>query len=1010
MKNREKEEMNNKYQREVKWTILIGLCAVFLYLCIMTAGQSITVMHQFRKEMTEDLKSLIQDYDKAEMRHNYIVQSFDSIYYQDLQFVSNALEERFISESGHDLEWHIKNQSEELYKELFAFYSYFKFNDIVIVDQKGQVLTVAGLHREDFTEAKYAPLLAVTDTMQPASLRNLTEETVCLSGADSDTDVSADFEYTQISNYYAVPLAGNYALIISVPAWEETCLEEQSDVWTVLLQNEIIGERGYVFVWSDKTEKILYYPEKSFKYEAVDKLGLDMDALQDGECGWNTVNGREMYLCPIHDEEHGVWVAGAVSRDEMISSKRFATFIQWIAFVLLASALVYYVILLLGENRNKASGDPDVTIVHHSRKHRLIVITIMISAALMLFSFYIQTLYLMSSWAKSSGVQISKIQKTVEINEDQAKEFISLYAKQKEEQTAACCEHISKKERNEDESLQDILNSYYDVLGNSNLQILNKNGKEIAGVTYFAHSLEDSNVKEDVSGNYVQLESEQDNGRDLFDWMSDGRRLILPVTGLDNEINKYLYVYYYSKPVDRVLNSYSLKATMDMVRPGKNGLVFCVNQDDHIFSYFSDPDMIGANALEYGLKENQIKDNTCDYIQFDNRTYYATSDRMKDDIVFFAVARKDMLAHRFLFSLTAVVTAFILFILIGLIIYTSEEPVPVTGNADAVRRSKRDGRETAEHKIMRVLKIDLAVTATAFTLYSYLHSADNTDTVIGYVLEGNWERGANVFALTASLIILCRSGLLLLIANKLAGAVAKILPVRNGTILKMVTSLCTYIAVAFILYQCMLCFGLDPTALMASTGVIAVILGIGANSLVGDIIAGVFLLMEGNVQIGDVVKIGDFRGYVTEMGIRMTKLYDMDTDDVKIIPNKEVRDVVHMTMMEAAVYNEYLIRYEEKIEDVERILVEELSHVENKSPLILDGPRYIGVSRLDDSGVMLRTKTRCHEASRAQVSREVNHIVYSIFQKNNIEIPYPHVRICNGDESMIIREFPDDEG
>ena len=84
-------------------------------------------------------------------------------------------------------------------------------------------------------------------------------------------------------------------------------------------------------------------------------------------------------------------------------------------------------------------------------------------------------------------------------------------------------------------------------------------------------------------------------------------------------------------------------------------------------------------------------------------------------------------------------------------------------------------------------------------------------------------------------------------------------------------------------------------------------LGIGANSLVGDILAGVFLLVEGNVQVGDVVQIGDYRGYVMDLGIRMTKLFDMDSENVKIIPNNEVRNVVHMTMRSSIVYSEFML-------------------------------------------------------------------------------------------------------
>jgi small conductance mechanosensitive channel len=207
----------------------------------------------------------------------------------------------------------------------------------------------------------------------------------------------------------------------------------------------------------------------------------------------------------------------------------------------------------------------------------------------------------------------------------------------------------------------------------------------------------------------------------------------------------------------------------------------------------------------------------------------------------------------------------------------------------------------------------------------------------------------------------------------------------------MLGSLVTYIGFAFLGYRCMVCFGLNPTALMASAGIVSVVIGIGANSLVGDILAGIFLLMEGNIQVGDVVKIGDFRGYIQEMGIRMTKLFDMETYDVKIIPNKEVQNVVHMTMHTAIVYSTFMISYEEDLERVEKLLKEELSTMAGNVPYIRENPRYLGVSLLDSNGVVLKVATRCHEAFRMPVERLVNRRIYVMFKRNGITIPYPQL-------------------
>ena len=123
----------------------------------------------------------------------------------------------------------------------------------------------------------------------------------------------------------------------------------------------------------------------------------------------------------------------------------------------------------------------------------------------------------------------------------------------------------------------------------------------------------------------------------------------------------------------------------------------------------------------------------------------------------------------------------------------------------------------------------------------------------------------------------------------MAGVLSEILSVRAATGVRMLTSLVSYGGVLFIGYRCLIYFGMDPSTQMASAGIISVVIGIGANSLVGDIIAGVFLLMEGNVQVGDIVSIADFRERVEDLGIRMTKLYDIETTSSRSSRTKRFR-------------------------------------------------------------------------------------------------------------------------
>lgn len=973
-------------------TILIGCWAVCMYMYILNAAQNKGIMYLIRKEMTQDIDMLLDHYEDAGRQSNLITESCDELYKQDLELIRQMIMD---DSSITDLSTYFQSIN-----------NYYMFTDIMIVDRNGNIKASANGLFTNFKSDVYDDLrLVFKENGNMVKIDVLTVE-------DAYSHLTADnaevFDVAACSDLYAVQIDSQYELVIASYTNAEKILIEGVNVWRTLLQNEIIGEQGYAFVWSNEDRRILYYPEDDFIFKDISALGIDMNKVKDGAFSWNTINGEQMYVYTHLDQNTNSWMACAVSKSELINSSRFTTYVQWIIFALLAGALIYYVILLLLQKKIKVLKDftgSGKIYAHMSRQHKLLIITVLITVILMAFAFYLQTLYLMSSWADASSRQTQKIESTISYNKDQAELFTTVYDMHKRAQLSTFSEFLS---HNEDKWTPSALDTYSYILASFNIQILEKDGTSKVGTTYMAYPSVISETNTDETLNYAQLCATQDVGRDVCSWMKDGRRGIQPMTDSEGAVTGYVYIHYYSELADEALDRFSLYGTLRMVRPGKSGFVFAVDSETNTFFYYPDADLEGRDALGYGLTENQIKDNYCDYITINSKTYYATTDMIGTDVIFYVVEKEILLRQRTVFTVAATLVALILFLLIGMMLYTSREHIEmITPESD--KREENDESHSPEYRMLHVLMIYFVIAAALFTIYSSFRIDAGSGDVLSYVFDGKWEPGFNVFALSASILILCRGGIVLFIISKLVGAIGNILPVRGGTILKMMASLITYVAIAFLLYQCMLCFGLNPTALMASAGIVSVVIGIGANSLVGDILAGIFLLMEGTVRVGDVVQIGDFRGYVMEMGIRMTKLFDMDTDAVKIIPNNEVRNVVHMTMRTAIVYSAFQIRYEERLENVERILREELQKVTNKSPLILDGPIYIGVSALGDSGVELKTATRCHESCRKKVEREVNHIVYTIFQKHGIDVPYPQVTVHPGDDATVEREFPEDK-
>ena len=209
--------------------------------------------------------------------------------------------------------------------------------------------------------------------------------------------------------------------------------------------------------------------------------------------------------------------------------------------------------------------------------------------------------------------------------------------------------------------------------------------------------------------------------------------------------------------------------------------------------------------------------------------------------------------------------------------------------------------------------------------------------------------------------------------------------------LKWVIGLC---AVFFILDA----WGAPATATLTGAGVLALIIGLGSQSLVADILAGIFIVFEGEFQVGDIVIIDGWRGEVTEIGIRTTKLVDAGYN-VKIVNNSEIKTIINQTQ-ELSLAKAYVsISYGARIEKIEAVIADNLDSFKEKIPAIVEGPYYKGVSELGESGVTLLFVAKCQEDDIYQVQRDMNREIKVMFDNNNIEIPFNQLVVHMGEDA-----------
>lgn len=192
--------------------------------------------------------------------------------------------------------------------------------------------------------------------------------------------------------------------------------------------------------------------------------------------------------------------------------------------------------------------------------------------------------------------------------------------------------------------------------------------------------------------------------------------------------------------------------------------------------------------------------------------------------------------------------------------------------------------------------------------------------------------------------------------------------------------------------------GVDIAPLLAGAGVLGLAVGFGAQTLVKDVITGIFILMEDTLSVGEVVELGSHSGVVEKITIRTVHLRDFD-GNVHSLPFGEVQVVKNMSKQFAFAVVDVTVSYRENIDEALAVMAEVAEEMVNNSPLsdtIIAPFEVVGVEGLQDSAVWLRGRFKTRPLGQWNVRREFYRRIKAAFDARGIEIPFPHQTIYFG--------------
>ncbi len=999
-----------KLKRKTIVMILIELLCLIGLGVYLTAMQDYLSLQQQRRDTEQkigQIRELVQTTGESTQR---LKETVDGIYQSKAMSLAYMVREKVDPELDDDV--------------MLSYRQLLGVDNVFILDMDGNVLYAARPSKTDFTRARYNQLRTVF-------------------GADDPSQAfEVDMGDSQLRYYGAMIDRGRMAVVAQDPA-ELDRLTEETSSWKSVLENVSVGLDGYSFVISAKDYTFLYHPDESLiGLDALD-AGIRVEDLEDGGSCWMTVNGQELYCGVVKADD--VYILCAVTRGEINSANAITVIVVLFVFFTAITVVVFYAVVMLRDEQTKAAarassppdaedGESEYKLLGPFRWHsrvgrRLISVSALGLLSILVISFYMQTLFSMSRASFANTQRLEEIEMTVgryQANVDMLTEQYNTSYVSKGE-TAA---YILGKRPDIFED-RDRLAELSRAIGVEYIFVFDRDGKIAATDSPYT--------------NFVLSEDPSEQSYEFRQLLQGVPYLVQPaqkddvgvyrqyvgvtIRDEDGRANGFVQVSVQPELLANAVEQLSLRAVLQNIRVGVNGFAFAVDRDTKNFLYYPEERYIGRSAVDHGMKEDQFQDGDSGYLTLGLDKYYGAAVETDDAFVYVAIPASELFGDRVLISLSttgmSLLCLALMCVLLSLERRTPAEDRPgkaasaasPKGKSSAGKRARMVdvvmpdgtvkktesafsrwsnqalgwGEMTPEQKTMMVLKVLLGLLALFIVVAVANKEAAFTRTsVFRYVLDGTWPRGVNVFAITASVMILCVVCVVSMVLRTILKFLSRSMSARGETVIRLVNNLIKYVAVIVALYFCFAMFGVDTATLLASAGILSLVIGLGAQDLVKDIVAGLFIIFEGEFRVGDIVTIGDWRGTVVEIGVRTTKIEEPGKN-IKIINNSAISNVINMTRKESFAACDVGIEYGESLERVEAILAQELPNVRKHLPKITDGPFYKGVSELADSGVIIKIVAQCAEGDRIQLARDLNREMKLIFDKYKINVPFPQV-------------------
>ena len=446
------------------------------------------------------------------------------------------------------------------------------------------------------------------------------------------------------------------------------------------------------------------------------------------------------------------------------------------------------------------------------------------------------------------------------------------------------------------------------------------------------------------------------------------------------------------------------------VLTGEGEIYFGADSKTGEIRHSSDRSLLNMNITNYDIPMDSLRDGYMGYASIQGARYCAITTLWENVVFYYAESQDRLFSSVLPFALTAAGCYVLSYLIMALLLLSGfkdedyHECILAEEEGRGALESNRQrlagfirkwdssyvpwNDKTPEEKTRIAFHLILFVGMLilfCFEASGWAEKVYQGVSVFRFILFGNWMRGVNLFSISGILVLSVVAFLSVVVIKAILRFFQAFLDKKGETICKLLHSFVDYVAVLVVLYCSLEYLGLSPGTVLASLGIVGIAISLGAKDMITDIFAGISIVFEDAFKVGEYINADGFRGRVESIGIRMTRIVG-SSGNIKIINNKDIRNIINLNRMDSEVKVYLKISAQESLEEVRDLLENKLPEIGQLNDKIVSGPYYAGVSELTGNQITILITAKCQEQDLHPVTGFLNEEIYKLLSREGIAI------------------------